>query len=194
MKIINKRKTNYDVNSIFPKRWSPRALSGEKITKTQLMKLFEAARWSPSSYNNQSWRFIYAMKGTKQFQTLFKILAPPNQVWCKNASVLIVIVSKKTFDYNKKPSITHSFDTGAAWMSLALQASMSGLVAHGMQGLDYVKAQKQLNIPKDYQVEAMCAIGKKGKKSLLPKEMQAIEMQSDRKPITKIAFEGKFKR
>lgn len=187
-----KRQTQYNVNSIFPNRWSPRAMSGEEITNEELMSLFEAARWAPSSNNNQPWRFLFARRNTDNWNSFFNLLNASNQVWVKNAAVLIVIISKKTFDFNGKPSITHSFDTGAAWENLALQGSILGLVVHGMQGFDYERARKELNVPAEYQVEAMVAIGKPGKKEDLPLHLQEREFPSDRKELAEIAFEGKF--
>ncbi len=115
-----------------------------------------------------------------------------NQSWTINAAVLIVVVSKNNFDHNNKLSRTHSFDTGAAWQNLALQASLMGLVAHGMEGFDYEKAKNELHIPADYTVEAMAAIGKPGKKENLPAALQEREQPSDRKPIQSFIFEGTF--
>lgn len=186
------RKPEYKVDQIFLNRWSPRAMSGEKITKDELMSLFEAAKWAPSSYNNQSWRFVYALKDTPQWKTLFELLGEFNQLWCKNAAAVVVIVSKTTFDHDGKPSITHSFDTGAAWENFALQGSLNGLVVHGMQGFDYDKAKKALGIPDDYVVEAMAVVGKPGKKEDLPANLQEREVPSGRKKVAEIAFEGKF--
>ena len=114
MKIINKRKTEHPVNEIFPNRWSPRAMSGKELTDTELMSLFEAARWAPSAFNNQPWRFVYAKRNTPAWNILFELLGESNKIWAKDAGALIVIISKKTFDYNNKYSLTHSFDTGAA--------------------------------------------------------------------------------
>src|SRR3989338_5072942 len=111
-------------------------------------------------YNNQHWRFIYAKRNTKYWTNFMNLLIEFNQSWAKNASVLVVIASKKTFDHNDEQSITHSFDTGAAWMSLAMQATIKGFITHGMQGFDYEKAREELNIPEGYNVEAMVAIGK----------------------------------
>ena len=91
------RKPTYPINSIFTNRWSPRAMSGEKISNEQLLSLFEAARWAPSSYNGQPWRFIYAHRETAHWDTLFNLLIPFNQGWAKNSAVLVVIISKKTF-------------------------------------------------------------------------------------------------
>ena len=117
-----------------------------------------------------------------------------NQSWTKNAAVLVVVISGKNFEHNNSPSVTHSFDTGAAWENLALQASSMGMVAHGMQGFDYEKAKKELEIPEDYSVEAMAAIGKRGRKEDLPKEMQERESPSVRKPLKDIIMEGKFRK
>lgn len=189
---INHRKVQFPVNKIFPTRWSPRALSGEPITPEELSTLFEAARWAPSSFNNQPWRFIYAQRNTEAWATIFNLVGEFNQSWTKNAAVLIVVVSKNNFDHNNKLSRTHSFDTGAAWQNLALQASLMGLVAHGMEGFDYDKAKKELHIPAGYTVEAMVAVGKPGKKENLPAALKEREQPSDRKPIQSFIFEGTF--
>lgn len=187
------RKAEHKVNELFLKRWSPRAMSGEEITNEELKSLFEAARWAPSSFNGQPWRFIYAKKNTQYWDDLFNLLVPANQAWCKNAAVLVVIISRKTFEYNNKLSKTHSFDTGAAWENLALQGFLNNLVIHGMEGFDYDKAQNDLNIPKDYKVEAMFAIGKHSKLEILPKELQEKDkILSNRKKIEEFIFEGKF--
>ncbi|MFH1832007.1 MAG: nitroreductase family protein [bacterium] len=190
---MSKRKVTYPIDNIFIKRWSPRAMSGQPVSKKELMQLFEAARWAPSSYNTQQWRFIYAHRETKHWEKFFNLLVPFNQSWAKNAGALIVIISKKTFEFNNKSSRTHSFDTGAAWMSMALEGSINGLVVHGMEGFDYERAQKELDIPEDFQVEAMCAVGKPGKVRDLPAELQDKEEPSDRKLLQEIIFEGSFK-
>jgi nitroreductase len=192
MNVDDFRKPQYDVEDIFIHRWSPRAMSAEEIDQAVLMSLFEAARWAPSANNNQPWRFIFARRNTPMWETFFNLLAEGNQIWAKNAAVLIVVVSKKTFD-NGKPSITHSFDAGAAWMSLALMGSQKGLVIHGMQGFDYDKARQELGVPDDFTVEAMIAVGKKGRKEDLPPYLQEREFPSSRKSVSEIAFEGGFK-
>ncbi|MFH1209459.1 MAG: nitroreductase family protein [archaeon] len=189
----NKRIPQYNVNKIFPKRWSPRAMSEEEITNEELMSLFEAARWAPSSYNNQPWRFIYAKKNTEHWKKFYNLMVEFNKQWAKNAAVLIVVLSKKNFTHNNQPSVTAQFDTGAAWQNLALQGSIMGLVVHGMQGFDYIKTKFELKIPEDYDVMAMIAVGKKGKKKDLPKELREKEIPSDRKKVSEFAFEGTFK-
>jgi nitroreductase len=190
---VIKRKPQYKVDSIFINRWSPRALSPEMMSDSELMSLFEAARWAPSSYNAQQWRFIFAKRGTKWWDTFFNLLDPFNQEWAKTAPFLVVVISRKNFEYNEKPSLTHSFDTGAACENLALQASMMGLVAHAIGGFDYDRTRKELNIPDHYNIEVMFAIGKKGNKKDLSPELQEHETLSDRKKIEEFLFEGEFR-
>ena len=191
MKIVNTRTTEYDIDDIFLQRSSPRAMSGENISKEELMTLFEAARWAPSSRNIQPWRFVYAFRDTPAFEKLFSFLGEFNQIWCKNASVVIVTISKNTQD-DGTPSPTHSFDTGSAWENFALQGAKMGLVVHGMAGFDYEKAKNELNIPDDYSVEMMIVVGKLGNIEDLPEKLQEREKPSDRKNIDKFAFEGNF--
>ena len=186
------RKPGHNINEIFINRWSPRAMSGEKLSNDELMSLFEAARWAPSSFNEQPWRFLYANKGTNNWDIFLNLLVDFNKAWVKNAGVLIVVISRKTFEHNGNRSTTHSLDTGAAWENLALQGSLMELVVHGMAGFDYERAKFDLNIPDEYNVEAMIAVGKPGKKEALPKEMQDREMPSDRKKLSEIVIEGKF--
>ena len=193
MNIRDFRKPQQDVNEIFLNRWSPRAMSGEEIAEVDLFSLLEAARWAPSSNNNQPWRFIYARRNTPHWNTFFNLLAEGNQIWAKNAAALLVVISKTTFD-SDKPSRTHSYDAGAAWASFALQGSQNDLVVHGMQGFDYAKAKEILEIPDDYQVEAMAAIGRPGRREDLPEELQKRESPSDRKNIREVAWEGKFRK
>ncbi len=187
------RQSDYPIQPLILNRWSPRAMSGGSLSDEELMPLFEAARWAPSSFNGQPWRFILAKRETEHWKPLFELLVEFNQSWVKNASALVLIISHKTFEHNGKPSQTHSFDTGAAWENLALEGSARGLVVHGMQGFDYEKAKTVCNIPDDFQVEAMAAIGKPGKKEDLPPEIQKKELPSERKPLSELVMEGKYK-
>ena len=191
MNVYDFRKRENAVDEIFINRWSPRAMSAEALDEATLRTLLEAARWAPSSNNNQPWRFIYARRDTPHWERFFNLLDEGNQNWAINAAVLMVVVSKATFD-SGKPSRTHSFDTGAAWLSLALQGSMKGLVVHGMQGFSYERAQKELQVPDGYTVEAMIAIGRPGRKEDLPEYQQKREFPSSRKTISEIAMEGFF--
>lgn len=186
------RKPGHDISPIFINRWSPRAMSGEELGREELMRLFEAARWAPSSMNNQPWRFLFAMKNAEHWDKFFGLLSRNNQTWCRNAAALIVVISKKTFDFNGKTARTHSYDTGAAWMGLALQGSFMGLVVHGMQGFDYDKARAELSISDEYQVEAMAAVGRPGNKHDLPLALEEREFPSSRKALEELVFEGGF--
>lgn len=187
-----KRKPNYPIAPYLLRRWSPRSMTGEAIEERELMQLFEAARWAPSSFNEQPWFYLYARRETPQFDLFYSLLGDFNKSWVKNAAYLLVVLSRKTFKKTREYSPTHSFDTGSSWENLALQASKMKIVAHGMSGFDYTKAYSLLNVPEDFQVEAMIAIGKKASKKMLPKELRIKEKISDREPITNFIREGAF--
>jgi nitroreductase len=186
------RKTDHPVNELFLNRWSPRAMTGEPISQAELLTLFEAARWAPSSYNYQPWRFLYAHRDTKHWQTFLGLLVEFNQSWAHNAAVLVVFIARTHFDFNGQPAPTHSFDTGAAWENLALQGSLDGLVVHGMQGFDYERARTALNIPEGFQVEAMCAIGRPAHPGTLSEDLRAKEAPSVRRKLEETICEGPF--
>jgi nitroreductase len=187
------RKAEYAIDGLFLNRWSPRAMSGELLTDDELMPLFEAARWAPSSYNAQQRRFLYAKRDTDNWDVFYDLLVEGNKTWAKNAAVLVVVISRKNFEHNEKPSRTNVYDTGAAWENLALEGTIRGLVVHGMQGFDYDRARTVLNVPDNYEVCAMIAIGKKGNKEDLPEGLQKIEQPNGRRPLKEIAIEGKFR-
>ena len=187
------RKSEYDVSDLIINRWSPRAMSGDEISDDELYSLFEAARWAPSSFNNQPWRFVYAKRNSKHWDQFFDFLFEGNQSWANKASALVVAISKTTFDHNGKFMKSHSFDTGAAWENLALQGSLQGLVIHGLQGFDYDKAKEELSISDEYNVEMMIAIGKPGNPQDLPDQLREREEPSGRKDLSEIVSEGIFK-
>jgi len=167
-------------------------MSGTRLTDSQIHSLFEAARWAPSTYNEQEWRFLYARRETPQWQTFFDLLVEGNQTWCRNAGMLVVIVAHKVFSLNGKPNPVHLFDTGAAFENIALQGTAMGLVIHGMQGFDFNKARKALNVPDDYDVAAMFAAGQPADPETLPEMLREREKPSGRKPISEITCEGAF--
>lgn len=186
------RRPEFEIDPLFIRRWSPRAMSGQALEDHELMALFEAARWAPSSFNNQPWRFLYARRESEYWQSFLDLLVEFNRTWAQKAGALVVIVSKRIFDRNGKPSRTHSLDAGAAWENLALQGTLQGLVVHGMEGFDYDRAREVLEIPDEYEVEAMVAVGKPGRIEDLPERLQQREKPSDRKTLSEIVFEGKF--
>jgi nitroreductase len=193
MKGSEKRRADHPIDKLFLDRWSPRAMSGETIALEEFMLLFEAARWAPSSMNNQPCRILYARRETEHWPLFLGLLTESNQSWANKAAALLLFISKTTFDHNGKPARTHSFDTGAAWENLALQGTMRGYVVHGMQGFDYDRAKMSLEIPDEYQVEAMVAVGRPGARESLPEKLQAIETPNERRPLTKTVCEGPFR-
>jgi nitroreductase len=187
-----KRNSDYPVDAQFLRRQSKynlaRAMSNEQM-RSELMILFEAARWSASCFNNQPWRFIYALHGTKEWDTLNSIISPRNQQWVKNAGALVLVLSSTSYERNGKPAPTHSFDAGLAVSNFLLQASNNGLAAHPMEMHDYDKARKVLSIGKEYTIEAMIAVGEESTQS--SNEYGTRDLQvSDRKPLSEIVFEG----
>jgi nitroreductase len=191
-KIINNRKIENNVNPLFPTRWSPRAMSGKEINQDDLISLFEAARWAPSSYNEQPWRFLYARKNSQTWKNIFSTLVEFNQLWAKNSSHLIVIISKDVFDKNNKQNFHSSFDTGAAWQNFALQGSLKGFVVHAMGGFDKEALAKKIVLPENHSILAVVAVGLPTDISVLPSELQKIEVISNRKKIEDFVFEDKF--
>ena len=105
-------------------------MSGEPISQDELNVLFEAARWAPSAGNTHPWRILFAHRNSEQWPLFFGLLVERNQVWCRNAAVLLLFISRKTNEQTGRALITHSYDTGAAWENLALQGTLSGLVVH----------------------------------------------------------------
>ena len=186
------RKADSEVLDVIVDRWSPRTMSGEELSAAELTRLFEAARWAPSSFNSQPWRFIYADRASKMWEKFKSFLVAFNQKWCEKASALIVVISKNTFDHDGTPSRTHSLDAGAAWQNLALQGNSMGLVVHGMSGFDYDRVKTELAIPDGYTVEMMIAVGKPGHKRSLD-SLKEIEEVSDRKPVSEIVMKDGFK-
>jgi nitroreductase len=179
------------VDPLFPERWSRRAMTGGHLDRSSLLTLIEAARWAPSSFNNQPWRFLFALRGTEYFPGYLDLLTPSNRSWADKAGALVIMASRTVFDSGKR-SVTHSFDAGAAWMAFALQASMLGLTARGMQGFDYERARILTGLPEDFSVEAMCAVGYPARPDTLPEPLREKEVPTGRKRVEEIAFEGRF--
>ena len=192
----NSRSADYPIDALFLERWSPRAFTDEQISERELLTLLEAARWAPSSFNSQPWRFVYARRDTEHWPRLLGLLSAYNQSWAKSAAALLILVSKTTMlprgADKEVPSPTHSLDAGAAWANLALQATRSGWAAHGMAGFDIPRTAAELGVPADYKVEAAIAIGRRGDKSTLPEALRAREQPSDRLPLSQLVMEGRF--
>lgn len=188
----NSRISDYNINPLLLNRWSPRSMSGKSIDNTTLSSLFEAARWAPSSSNSQPWRFIYTMRESKEWEKFLNLVMEGNRVWAKNAAVLMVVISRRNYEHNEKFSRTHQLDTGSAWENMALEASSRGLAIHGMAGFDYEKAKMELEIPDEFEVMMMIAVGEKDSPEKLPIHLREREVQSDRKPVSELIMKGKF--
>ena len=168
-------------------------MSGEPVELAELMRLFEAARWAPSSANSQPWRMLFARRDTAHWPLFFDLLTDSNKIWCVNAAVLVVFISKTVHEKTGKPSITNSYVTGASWENFALQGVISGLVVHGMQGFDYARAREVLRIPDDFRVEAMGAVGQPGRTEDLPEHLRDRDVPNGRRPLSEIVCEGPYR-
>jgi nitroreductase len=193
---MTSRQSAFPIDPLFLERWSPRAFDGSLVPQADLETMLEAARWAPSAFNSQPWRFLYAHRGDAHWQTFLDALVPYNRDWAQHAAILIYIVSD-TLPFTDKagqpaPSLTHGYDSGAAWMLLALQAWRMGYYAHGMSGIELDRARDTLGVPERYAIEAAAAIGRQGDPSTLNEKLQAREVPSGRKPIGNFAFAGPF--
>jgi nitroreductase len=194
---MSPRQADHGIDPLFLERWSPRAFDGSEMPDEDLLAMFEAARWAPSAFNSQPWRFLYAKRGDADWGRFLSLLIPWNQSWAHSASVLVYILSDSLPFTDKETgapagSHTHSFDTGAAWVSLALQATRMGYHAHGMSGIQHELALAELAIPERYRLEAACVIGRIGDPAQLDEKLRAREAPSGRKPLADFAFRGNF--
>jgi nitroreductase len=167
-------------------------MSGEPLTEEELLTLFEAARWAPSTSNEQEWRFLYARRDTPHWPAFFGLLMPGNQAWCQRAAVLVVVLARTAFKRDGSPNPVHLFDAGSAWENLALQATAMGLVAHAMAGFDFAKARKTLLVPEHFAVVAMVALGRPGNPADLPPELRQRETLSGRRTARESICEGPY--
>jgi nitroreductase len=193
----NPRIAGASVEPLILERWSPRAFDGSAIPDADLETIFDAARWAPSAFNAQPWRFLYARRDGAEWSAFLDLLLPFNRAWAERASVLIFVLSDSLIQGSAaaepSPSHSHSFDAGAAWALLALQATRLGYHAHGMTGVDFVRARRDLGIPDRFRIEAAVAIGRIADKTILPEALQAREVPSDRKSVPDLGFEGRFR-
>lgn len=184
--------TEYPINDLLAGRWSPRAFDERLVELQQLRSLLEAARWAPSSNNEQPWRFIVASKEHQtDWNRLFECLAEGNRRWAFRAPILILSIARMHFEDDGRPN-RHAFhDTGLATENLVLQATAQGLVAHQMAGFDVEKARADLRIPAGYEPVAMIAVGYPGDPAVLPERLRERELRPRiRRPIGGWAFLG----
>lgn len=186
---VTTRKPEYAIHPVFVNRWSPRSFLQKPVPDEILMRLFEAARWAPSAFNHQPWRFI-VLRSQEEKERFYPCISPNNLLWCKRAPVLVVIVSDTMRD--GVPVRSHAFDTGAAWGFFALAATMEGLATHPMTGFDFEKARDILGIPDSYAIQVLVAVGYQGPVEDLPEQLRARERPNDRRPIGQSIYAGSF--
>jgi len=180
----------HPIHDLLRRRWSPRAFAPRSVEREKLLALFEAARWAPSSYNEQPWAYIVARKEDQEnFARLLDCLIEFNQSWAREAPVLAVSVGHMKFSRNNQPNPHGLHDTGAASMALCVEATHLGLVVHQMAGFSGQKARAAFAIPDDWEPAAAMAIGYPGDPEALPEKLREREKEPrTRKPIRDFVF------
>jgi nitroreductase len=175
---------------ILHQRWSPRSFADREVSRGDLAKVFEAARWAASSYNEQPWRFLVGHRNSPTYKKIFDSLVPFNQAWAVHAPVLILGVARTTFSHNDSPNRVALYDLGAAASYLTLQAAALGLSTHQMAGFDPDAARKSLEIPENYIIGAVIALGYQGEPAALPNDQFVSQEVAprQRKPLSEFVF------
>lgn len=179
------RDFRYDVMPEIKERWSPRAFAKDKISRADLYQVLEAARYAPSCFNEQPWRFLIA-DTEDTLAKMRSILYESNQIWANNAPVLLLICAEKTFVKNGKDNYWHMFDAGASWGFLSLEAHRIGLATHAMGGFSRKKARETFQIPENLEIMTVVAIGKMGDSSTLPEDLKKEEFPNIRRGIEEL--------
>ncbi len=190
------RVSAYPIEPLFLQRWSPRAFLPRPFPLAVVYSILEAARWAPSAHNLQPWRFVFSLRGDDHWQQHLDVLHPGNASWAQNASALLFLASQivppAPGNTPPQPSRTHSFDAGAAWAQLALQATALGYQAHAMAGIDFDRAAVILRLPESYRLEIAVAIGVQGDATQLPPALREREHPSARHPLEELISRGVF--
>jgi nitroreductase len=187
-------KTDHPIHELVSKRWSPCAFSNKSVSDADLRSVFEAARWSASSYNEQPWRYIVATKANpKEFERLLSCLVEGNQVWAKNAPVLAIGCCSEKFAHNGKPNAAAQHDLGLASATLTVEATVRGMVVHQMIGILPDKAREVYAIPADVRPLTALAIGYLGDPAAADEKIRERDMAPrTRKPQAEFVFGGTF--
>ena len=186
--------TQYPIHDLLRRRWSPRAFSDRRVDPAIMRSLLEAARWAPSSYNEQPWSFIVATRDDPvEFGRLLSCLVEGNIQWAQHAPVLMVSVARLSFEDDGKPN-RHAFhDVGLAVANLIVQATALGLVVHQMAGIFPDKIRELYGIPEGYEAVAGIALGYPGDPQSLPEGLRKRELAPrERKPVTEFVFSGRW--
>jgi nitroreductase len=190
---LNEKKHAPEVDGVLPifhTRWSPRSFSDREVSKADLAKVFEAARWAASSFNEQPWRFLVGTRNSPAYKKIFDSLMSFNQQWAYAAPVLILGTARTKFSHNETPNRVALFDLGAASSYLTLQAAALGLVAHQMGGFEADAARKAFAIPEDYTFGSVIALGYQDEPAALPNEQFLAQELAprQRKPLKDFVF------
>jgi nitroreductase len=187
---IKKAPTVEGVLPVFHERWSARSFADREVAPETLKKVFEAARWAASAYNEQPWCFLVGRRGSSAYQKIFASLIEFNQSWARTAPVLILGAAKTSFTHNGTENGYAIYDLGAASSYLTLEAAALGLTTHQMAGYDQAKARQAFDIPAEYALGAVIALGYQGEPAALGNEqLIAREIEPrDRKPLSEIAL------
>ena len=182
------------IHNLISKRKSIRAFSDRQIDDETLASLFEAARWAPSSANEQPWRFILARKQDKEaFTNIFNCLNDGNKIWAHNAAALIVTIAKRNFSSNQRQNHFAWYDLGQATALLSIQATEKDIYLRQMGGFNSGQAKEVLSIPDDYEVVSIIALGYQGDAELLPENLRLREAgERVRKPLSELVFSSHF--
>lgn len=186
------REFNFDIIDEIKNRWSPRAFSNEEVKKEDILAMLEAARYAPSCFNEQPWKFILSYE-LDDLNLIRSILVDSNRLWADRAPAFVSILAKKKFDLDGRDNFWSKFDAGTAWGYLSLEAEKRGLITHAMGGFKKDLARQRLNIPDEYELIAVVAIGKLGNKEELATDaLREQENPGTRKKLEDIYVEGKF--
>src|SRR5437016_3193564 len=182
--------TEFPINELIRRRWSPRAFAGQMVEADVLRSMLEAARWAASSFNEQPWYYLMATQDEpEEFQRMVSCLVEQNQEWARGAPVLMISVMKKTFSRNGKPNSVAMHDVGAASASLTLEALAHGVFVHQMAGIDAAKIRETYAIPPGYEAVAGLGLGYPGDIHSLPEQFRDMEKAPrTRKPIDQFVF------
>lgn len=183
------REFNYDIMKEIKGRWSPRAFSSEKISSEEIMAILEAARYAPSCFNEQPWRFIVA-DDEEKLSKMRGVLAETNQVWANAAPVLIAILAKKAFAHNGKDNFWYQFDAGTAWGYLSLEAERRGIITHAMGGFSKELLRETFHVTDEYDVMTVVAIGKMGNKEKLSENLKEREKPEVRESLENLIYKA----
>jgi len=191
--MIKDARTRYPVNEISRTRWSPRAFADKPVEKEKLQSIFEAARWSASSSNQQPWRFMIGFKNDATWQKIFETLDDWNRKWAYNAPVFLMSIGRKTTVRSNRDNFHFAYDTGQSVVHMTFEAMSQGLYVHQMGGFDRQKASELFCIPEVYQPLTVIVIGYLGDPEILLEEYKKTELEPrKRKDFDEIVFSGMF--